>query len=412
MMNKTLLCAALLALTLPVCPANAASSIERSGGRLVGDAVYFETTDCAPLSASGRAVVYVNFDGGTIFYSDVDDATNNMSRLFSGEWPAYGTGEQRELVMGLLEEHWADFDVVVTDRRPGSGPYTMVMVGPEFIVPDGALGIAPVDCFDNNQANVVYGFLSVDDGLGPLAHAWTISHELGHSFGLEHVEPQNDVMYASLNQNAPSFLDDCHGIDSGEAGIGCSAQHEVSCPVSDQNSWQDLHELFGDYEIDEDPPEVWVQSPEDQAQLEPDTLLTVNVGAEDDTLVDVVEIKWIGEAPVELPPTGAPFRWTIEEGLPEGGYSFYALARDLAGNEATSEVINLGVGDVPPPDVDEIPDEPEPEDDDGTEGMGDDLGSSEAGGGQGCGCATVGSGSMPGWGLLGLLWLVRRRSSH
>lgn len=414
-MQRATLIAALLAATLPVRaragdPAVPSAPLE--GALIQGDAVYRpgHADDCAPRELHDRAVVFVNFDGGTIFFSNFDDATQNRSWLWSGEWPAYGDGPQRDEVMELLRGHWADFNVVFTDERPGSGPYTMVMVGPEFVVEGGALGVAPVDCNDTEPANIVYAFVSADDGLGPVAHAWTISHEVAHSYGLDHVTPPDDVMHEKLGFGDPSFQEACSEVVGGPNGVGCPQQHAVPCSETTQSSWQDLHLLFGDRIPDELAPTVSVISPEDQAQLEANAKFTINIEASDDTLVDSVEIRWIDGAPVDIPAIGAPFRWTLEEGLPEGGYSFYAVAHDLAGNVSYSEVVNIGVGDVPPPDIDEIPEEDmDTGDDGGTSDEGGDAPGEPGEADGGCGCQSTDEPPAPAWALLIAGAILRRR---
>jgi Bacterial Ig domain len=160
-------------------------------------------------------VIYVSFGGERLLGSSSDDATTNHSQIcdtqippYNGAVPAPKVTQQQavDAVADRLRTFYAPYNVSVVTSRPASGSYTMVVVGGSHAMgcePAGVAGVSPLDCNNFNKSNVVYDFSddqSPDYG-GVVAIAVTAGHETGHSFGLEHTDNANDIMYSVSNPN-------------------------------------------------------------------------------------------------------------------------------------------------------------------------------------------------------------------
>ncbi len=379
------------------------------------------SVDPGPPPGAKQGVIFVNFDGATLSGGD-DDSRANRSLMFQGNFPAYGQGSKREAVMQAVRQDWAPFNVIVTDSRPASGDYTMNMTGPLNFVGPGVLGVALVDCNDAwTHNNVTFAFHSANDPFSASTQATTIGQEVAHSYGLEHVDEPGDIMNPQNAGGDPSFRDECIPIVPGNNGIACGQQHAAQCGTgSKQNSYRELLALFGPAVPDEAPPTVAIVAPSDGAVFEVGADFDIVAEASDDQGIDGVDLYVDGV--FQQTDGQAPYGWGVEN-IPAGTYAIHAVARDLAGNEATSETITIYVGEAPPPDG-------------GDSGSGSDSGGGTDGGGStggdpyepgdtgslptdfgmdradggGCGCA-AGS-PAPGWSLLLLPALVpagRRR---
>ena len=320
--------------------------------------------------AVGQAVVFVNFDGAQLS-SGWDDSTNDVTQIgeCAGNFAAYGEGNKRDAVMQAVVNDWAAYNVIVTDERPASGDYTMNMTGPSNPFGGGVLGIAPLDCDDEQTPNnITFAFHSVDDGFDASTTATTIAQEVAHSFGLEHVDDPNDIMNPFNAGGDPSFRDECLQIVQGGS---CPSQHEAQCgDAYAQNSHQELLALFGPNMPDTQQPTVSITFPLDGQEFDPGTELFLMVDAADD--IGVASVKLVQDG-MEIGDDGSsPFGWEIGA-LASGVYEFYAIAVDAAGNETHSDTVTIGVGEAPPPphEDDDGDDGTDPGDDDAD--AGDDL---------------------------------------
>ena len=180
--------------------------------------------------ADPAATIYVDFDGADLEkteYFQLDDARTNTSWLFGGHFEPYGFGSKKAAVLQAVRADWAPYDVVVTDVRPSSGEYTTSIVTPTNPTEDGIIGYAPVDCWDEvSSSNITFAFHSADDDYGPTGTATTISQEIAHSYGLEHVSDARDIMHPTNSGDDPEFVDGC----SETVGTTyCNDQHEEFC---------------------------------------------------------------------------------------------------------------------------------------------------------------------------------------
>ena len=354
----------------------------------------------------GTRRIFVNFHDDVLLAAPTlgDDATRNFTAMsdLSGSLKGFGgTSADREAVLQAVRADWDRYDVVVTDRRPATGDYVMNHVGPNRpeSFADKILGIAHLDCGDAMMRNdVSFSFHHAGDGHSPTSVAMTISQEVAHAFGLEHVEDPSDIMYPSRSHGDPSFLDSCAPVvPAPDIGIACTQQHLASCGAPDrQNAHRELLSLLGPARPDEVPPLVRIAMDFDVLHVMPGESFELAVEAHDDVLVDRVILHLDGEPVAE--DAVAPFGWKLDD-LEPGTYEFYAEALDFSGNAGFSEPITVYVGIDPPLDLD----------------IGrpyataDDIGVDPS---VGCGC-TMSSDSPRGLSLLLLLPLVlRRRSSR
>jgi hypothetical protein len=330
-----------------------------------------------PVLAASRGVVFVNFDGAELFFGQ-DDARNDTTVLseMAGAFPAYGGTSQRDATLQAVRSDFAAYDVIVVDTRPSSGNYTMAMVGPYEA--GTVLGIAPLDCRDSFPNNIVFAFHGDGDGYTSTAQANTISQEVAHSYGLEHVSDQRDIMYPVSTGGDPVFLDVCVPIVP-SPDIICGDQHDDHCPAGEQSSHRELLDRFGPT-MPLDPTEIVVEivEPGDGDELEiaaPFDIVAQSIdGRPFANVVLFVDESNIGGR------TQSPYTWRVE-GLAEGIYSAYVIAIDDGGIMSKSESIEIFVG-VENPDNDE-----------------------------GGGCRVGAAPRLPAWWLaaFGVGWLLRRR---
>jgi len=331
-----------------------------------------------PVLAASRGVVFVNFDGAELFFGQ-DDARDDTTVLsdMAGEFPAYGGTSQRAATLQAVRSDFAAYDLIVVDSRPTSGSYTMAMVGPYEA--GNVLGIAPLDCYDSFPNNIVFAFHGDADGYTSTAQANTISQEVAHSFGLEHVADQRDIMYPVSTGGDPAFLDLCVAIVPSPE-IVCGDQHEAHCPAGEQSSHRELLDRFGP-SVPLDPAEAVVEitAPGDGDELDIDVPFDIVARSIDGRPFANV-VLFVDEANIGGR-TQSPYTWRVD-GLPEGIYGAYVIAIDDSGIMSRSESIEIFVG-VENPDND----------------------------GGGCRVGDAPHGDAPCWWLAALsgAWLLRRR---
>ena len=186
-----------------------------------GDTVVPRMAGGSPLQMAFKGpraqVVFLDFDGPTIQYGDwrEDNAQTNTSFIIkngAAAIPAFDAGpwggDRGAVIGGIvagLQEDFAPYNVSFVTSRPG-GAYTTMVVGgtAEHIGWSGPVGLAPLDAGNWNESDIGFVFSAELGRYGyDVRHiAWTISHELGHSLGLNHISPNDDIMNPVIQQHA------------------------------------------------------------------------------------------------------------------------------------------------------------------------------------------------------------------
>jgi hypothetical protein len=146
-------------------------------------------------------VVFVDFDGPTL--TDCDDcssAENNQSLIVgyafgtsSVELAPYTSESGRAAILAELQSIYSAYNVQFVTVRPESGPYTMLVITPTIWAHHG---IGPLDCDNANKSDIAFVFYTSDSRFYPTwaKVAQAGAHELGHTFGLDHVTDSSEVM--------------------------------------------------------------------------------------------------------------------------------------------------------------------------------------------------------------------------
>lgn len=398
----------------------------------------------------GDKILFVNFDGADMNACN-SGPQNNCSNLFFGTvLPYTGDAAKRASVVQIVRTRVNDFGITVTDTRPSSGDYDMEMVGDWAGVGDqGFAGVAPsIDCFDNRGGEVSFTLEAsgTSDGISEI-----ILQEVAHTWGLEHVDDQGDLLYPTTQGQNKIFKDECLQIvvlnndgTTSPTGANCNQMHNQFCGSNVQNSYQEMLALFGPGIPDTTAPTVQIVSPAEGESVEGDVNLVVSfvddqspmiinatITIDSDSLEGPVESDGAYAAPSEL-------EFPIQ-GLPGGQYTVTIDATDEEDNPTSDSVTFTVVGD-PPNDSDGNSggDESGGEETSGggTDGGDGDGGNADGGNGDGGngddggpvsggdtdggtaggdddggGCSVESPGSKMGWAVLGLLGLVafRRR---
>lgn len=292
------------------------------------------------LDGPTPATLFINFDGA-VLTGDAEDARKNSTLIgWEGTFEPYGDGPKQTAIMQAVRQDWLPFNATLTDTRPSAGDYTMVMVGPTNFTA-GSLGIALLDCANSwTSNNVVFAFHHAEDNFTAAATATTVSQEIAHSYGLEHVDDDADLMYPYNNGGDPAFTNTCHPVvEAAGIGILCTEQHEGSCGQADrQNGHAELMRFIGPRPADVSPPQVRFTAPESGDEFEKGEPFVLAVDASDDDGVVAVELLASGE--LVAADDAAPFSWEVT-GAPPGTYNFEAVAYDAAGNTTTTDVLEV-----------------------------------------------------------------------
>lgn len=180
------------------------------------------------------AVLYINFDGVTLTFGD-DDSTNNTTPIFDGDgtWSGVSSSRAAEL-MPRIESLFAPFPIEVTDVRPASGPYTMVVITADPSPFFGNVAVSTVDCGNlvSNNIGIVFDDPAMSYSVNGIVSS--VGFQTGIMFGLNPIEatPDFDVMEDGLTDDASTFTSTCQAPTS----AGECAALTAACPDGEQNS--------------------------------------------------------------------------------------------------------------------------------------------------------------------------------
>ena len=306
----------------------------------------------------GSKILYVNFDGANMNACGGNDPHDNCSQIFNGTVLPYGgDAGNRAAIIQVARKRVEDFGITVTDHRPGSGDYDMEVVGNwQGSNPDFA-GIAPAgDCWDNYGGETSFT-LEISQSADAIAEV--MMQELAHTWGLDHVDEQQDLLYPTTQGTNKTYRDECHQVvadtDLNPTSGNCSHHQEACGTYNQQNSYAELLLIFGPSQPDTASPAVGIIAPADGAVIQGGTF-DLEIGLQDDQLPAVINttISIINsENPDLIPPSDGAFASPAElsfpiEGLPNGTYTIRLDAQDESDNPASDEItITVEGSDAP-----------------------------------------------------------------
>lgn len=278
-----------------------------------------------------RLKIFLNFDGAKLHRGGNDSRTNKTNLVLVDDydypamnWSGYGGKEQgTKNVLDELKLLYGNYSVEFVTKRPDSGDYTMVMIGGRGDNikqgSPGTVGISPLDCKNSykNDLAIVFGNKI---GPSPQKLAYVIAHELGHSFGLEHVSEKRGIMYPGLNSQT------CCWVKS-------SLYQASTCGRGEQDAKKVLSDNLGAGPGDTVFPKVWFVRPGNGAVLPAD--FTFEVDATDDLRIARVRLFLDGKQLVER--KRAPYVASVR-GAADGEHTLKAEVADFKPNTVTTEV--------------------------------------------------------------------------
>lgn len=363
MSRSPILLVPVLALALAPSMAPAGEPLEAldtvDGARPIGPSTSMPASDAGLVAKErpqrlGSKILYVNFDGAQMTWcGGSNDPHGNCSTIFQGNvLPFSGDAGQRASIIQVIRKRIADFGITVTDQRPKSGDYDMEMVGNwEGQNPDFA-GVAPnIDCFDaeGGETSFTLEASGSADGVAEI-----VLQELAHTWGLEHVDEKQDLLYPTTEGTNKTFQDACHKIVEdtalNETNGYCNAVHTQFCDYGWQNSYQELLYVFGESVPDTQPPGVTIVAPEDGATIDGGSVDLV-IALQDDQSPAVIATTIVMQsdvlpAPVEASGSyAAPGELTFPiTDLPDGTYTVRVDVSDESDNPAADEITFTVVG--------------------------------------------------------------------
>ena len=250
---------------LVACP-----SIAQADAMLRPASTRLATSTPTTKRAAGPHRIFLNFDGDELRHGNAEDATRGITQSpdIHGTLEGFGGSQaDREAILQAVRADFADYNIVITDERPMAGDYAMTLVGPNrpsapFYA--SMLGAAYIDCSNAGVHNdISFAFHEAGDGATPSTVARTISHEIGHGFGLEHADHADAIMFPANVSGDASFVDACLPVVAAPGiGIACTQQHEATCGAPDlQNAHQQLLRLVGPAVVDVIAPEAVIEVP-------------------------------------------------------------------------------------------------------------------------------------------------------
>jgi hypothetical protein len=207
---------------------------------------------------NGAHIIFLNFGPTNVKAGQQDASATDTSWIAkmnatmtfnTAPYTGSMTADQAEQgVVTWMQKFYAPVNAQIVSTRPPSGKrYTECVIGgtPSAIGlgGQGAAGVAPLDCGNQQEDNLVYAFSDVlaPNQVGGVTEsikevAVTCAQEVAHAFGLGHTTNMNDVMYPQLTGTTTGFggLSNIQNDGSGQCGNGMN-----------QNSLQMLIDVMG-----------------------------------------------------------------------------------------------------------------------------------------------------------------------
>ncbi len=298
--------------------------------------------DARPRAAGSPEILYINFDGGVLHAGCGNQAHYNCSTLaglfdgYVGPFP--GNETQRIGILQATRKAVADFGIRVVVERPADDvDYTMVMYG--NLGAQSFAGIAPyIDCEDAhaNDTSFTAAFDTSNTG------ATVILQEAAHTWGLEHVDAEFDILNpfksAGLTQR---FQDECYRIvsntDLQPTPGSCNQVHTKFCETGYQNSWREMHYLFGAASPDTTPPKLEIIAPLDEESFVLPTKVPLLGDIEDDLDPQFYHFAIYQGEKLLFENDDIKLDLLLDD-PPEGEYTLRVVVSDAAGNEGEDKV--------------------------------------------------------------------------
>lgn len=387
-----------------------------------------------------RSTIFLNFFGGPLKGGKI--ASEGESPCLGSpnnkvDYPGYAGSEQKALaVIQVFKDAAAPYGLRIAYEKtpPKHLPYSQVMMGgkPSAIGLDpGILGVScNLDCGDQWLRDTTFAFTEESNNVGVLGT--TALQEAAHSFGLDHIDGENNIMYPYATLGTKVWADTCTPFNDATGDIGCKYVHVQFCPDNEsQNDVAELLAYFGPNTPDTEAPVVKMLSPLDGQQMSAGDPLNIEVEVSD----NFGGYGWVLQVPElqqELQAYAGQKKWGLKAPS-KGVYTIRVEAIDHDGNIGAAEAKIYVDQDPPAADTGDEPTTGEPGE------SGDSEGSSESGGSgvsdgssgsgevdsqdadsqdttaqdkdDGCGCRNDAPAPTPGWLLVvgGALLLGRRR---
>lgn len=321
------------------------------------DVVYLDPTPPPAPPAPERSArppgtpttLYVNFEGAVLQTGCGNDPRHDCSTLASRFDGYVGPFEANDnvkwAILQAAHERASDFGItIVTDRPPDDVEYSMVIYGD--IGEQTFAGVAPyIDCEDRWGPDTCFSGNFDTSNTG----STILLHEAGHTWGLEHVATDDDIMNPYKTSDTRQYFDDkCHKIvantDLEPAFGSCNKVHTRFCPLPGyQNSWQELMYLFGPAVPDTEAPTLELLSPvEGSTYVAPATPRVIG-HVDDDRHAQIYTVTYLLSGfddpfEEEIPMIDHKVELAGLAGLPPDEYALTVRIADEAGNQAWDSV--------------------------------------------------------------------------
>jgi MYXO-CTERM domain-containing protein len=288
-------------------------------------------------------LLYINFDGAVLQSGCGNDAhydCSTLADLFDGYVGPYQDNDNaRMAILQATREAVAEFGIrVVTRRPPDDIDYTMVIYGD--LGDQSFAGIAPyIDCEDLHPGDTSFTQAFTGSNTG----STVILQEAAHTWGLEHVDAEEDILNPfKAAGRSQDFIDACFRIVSNTSlqptPGSCNQIHTQFCAEGWQNSWREMMLLFGPHIPDVNPPEFEITEPPDGSVFVAPVTFALRGEIEDELHPQFYSFQiYLGDQLASEPEPTIRFDQVIQN-PPPGEYQLRVVVIDEAGNAAEDMV--------------------------------------------------------------------------